>query len=359
MSDLGVNAGFNLDFGPGVKALIGARFSEHVWDGGFPYTAGRMVPTGGTLDLARYVPGGAQVTRHHTTKHSQLLLCTADDCIVLLDHQHGSYLDISVAVKDDVVAADKIVTNIAELVPPTIVDSDSVQLWLWLMTQTGSESKSKTIKASTWADVSRHYPTKVTDRLAHIMKADRPEGSGKIILWHGAPGTGKTSAIRTLMREWKPWCKFHYISDPEDLFRHPAYLLTVATSEKNDFRLVIAEDADNLLRPSARNDPGSGLGRLLNFSDGILGQGCNTIFLLTTNIELDKLHPAVTRPGRCFAQVEFTKFSPREVSDWCLSENVPVLSGEKTLAELTEHARKNKQIATGLSDSPDGHGMYL
>lgn len=47
------------------------------------------------------------------------------------------------------------------------------------------------------------------------------------------------------------------------------------------------------------------MGRLLNLADGLLGQGLRCLFLITTNEQLGRIHPAVVRPGRCLAQVEF------------------------------------------------------
>ncbi len=99
-------------------------------------------------------------------------------------------------------------------------------------------------------------------------------------------------------------------------------------------------------RSSARKEAGAALGRLLN-TDGILGQGCNTLILLTTNERMDRLHPAVVRPGRCLAQIRFTRFSAagRAVAARGLRPTVE----PKTLAELIEYRDAAKQISTGIA----------
>ena len=65
------------------------------------------------------------------------------------------------------------------------------------------------------------------------------------------------------------------------------------------------EDADELLRADAKRATGQSLSRLLNVADGFIGQGVNAIVHITANEPLGRLHPAVVRPGRCLAEVEF------------------------------------------------------
>jgi len=54
-----------------------------------------------------------------------------------------------------------------------------------------------------------------------------------------------------------------------------------------------------MMGADAKSQVGQGLSRLLNVSDGILGQGTKIMILVTTNENLGKLNPAVMRPGRC------------------------------------------------------------
>jgi len=57
--------------------------------------------------------------------------------------------------------------------------------------------------------------------------------------------------------------------------------------------------------------------------------------LITTNEELGKLHPAVTRPGRCLAQVEFRPLDHDEVIQWLKAHKVEYdATGGLTIAEL-------------------------
>ena len=75
------------------------------------------------------------------------------------------------------------------------------------------------IAVPTWQDVRENYPLTVRERLGSLMTdAFRPAKGGQLLLWHGAPGTGKTFALRALAWEWRSWCDVHYITDPEVLF---------------------------------------------------------------------------------------------------------------------------------------------
>ena len=65
------------------------------------------------------------------------------------------------------------------------------------------------------------------------------------------------------------------------------------------WKLVVLEDSGELLSIDAHERTGQALSRLLNVTDGVLGQGTKAIVLVTTNEPLRKLHPAIRRAGRC------------------------------------------------------------
>jgi hypothetical protein len=60
--------------------------------------------------------------------------------------------------------------------------------------------------------------------------------------------------------------------------------------------------------------------------------------LVTTNESLRTLHPAVSRPGRCAAAVEFEPFQPNEASAWLAARGVEAEPETLTLAELYARA---------------------
>ena len=89
-----------------------------------------------------------------------------------------------------------------------------------------------------------------------------------------------------------------------------------------------------MLAADAKERTGQGLSRLLNTVDGLIGQGLRVLVLVTTNETLRSLHPAVSRPGRCASQIEFTAFSAEEAAEWLARHGAEASRHAATLASL-------------------------
>lgn len=194
-----------------------------------------------------------------------------------------------------------------------------------------------------WSDLSGNYDTNVVEEMQRLF-AIKGCPSERLILWHGPAGTGKTYALRALMREWQSWCDAAFITDAERFIGgSPTYLFRVAnfgggrTSIEADKRskLIILEDAGELMTMEARATTGQGLSRLLNLTDGLMGQGLNVVVLITTNEPLSSMHPAVVRRGRCLTEIEFGALSPNTANRWLRAHGSQMeVQGPATLAEL-------------------------
>jgi len=178
--------------------------------------------------------------------------------------------------------------------------------------------------------------------------------------------SGKKTAIRALAHEWSTWADVHFVLDPEAFFGAPDYLMQVVADEDmwdprwatmlGRWKVLVVEDADELIRSDARIQSGASLGRLLNLSDGILGHGLRALLLITTNEAMQGLHPAVIRPGRCLADVQFRRFTHREAQAW-LEGAGDAPTGEATLAELYRARGDLKPL--GNIHRPSTSGTYL
>jgi hypothetical protein len=242
----------------------------------------------------------------------------------------------------------------------------------WTYTPHGPMPSMRTIAVPEWSEIDANYSAETRTALDAIMYGFRPAHGGQLILWHGTAGTGKTFALRALAWEWREWCQLHYVVDPDTFFgEHADYLMNVlmqpgvpmmaftggiagagwtsyATADmvgaddaddedapEQAWRLLVLEDTGELLTPDAKSLIGQGLSRFLNVVDGLLGQGLRILVLVTTNEEIQTLHPAVARPGRAAANVEFGTLSEAEAAAWLESHGVDTkISHESSLATL-------------------------
>lgn len=230
------------------------------------------------------------------------------------------------------------------------LDDETVSVNFWnAATEYGRcrpHRESQTMIVPAWETIARNYPDRVRPELTDLMSLrDSSNLRSRLMLWRGLPGTGKTWAVRALMREWLDWCTFHYVVDPAVFFTNSAYMLSQLSKigevgqdqdSGRNWRLIILEDAGEFIAMDSRHQHGQGLAKLLNLCDGLLGQGQKLLFLITTNEEVRNLHPAIVRHGRCLTNLEFPEFSEEEALEWLESHGSPhrpALKG-RTLSDL-------------------------
>lgn len=243
-----------------------------------------------------------------------------------------------------------------EAVPPSESRDDAVQVTFWTWAGTYASARSRMIEVPSWDEIRGNYSHTVAEGIDFLTSsAFSPGADGRVLLWHGPPGTGKTWALRALASEWRDWCDVHYISDPETLFGAQAsYLMEVFAPNKQveveaeRWRLIVLEDSGELMTADAKSRTGQGLSRLLNMADGLLGQGLRTLVLITTNEDLRRLEAAVSRPGRCAQSLEFGEMGPEEVARWREENGLPCedVAG-RSLAELYAEARGTAVVTRG------------
>lgn len=76
-------------------------------------------------------------------------------------------------------------------------------------------------------------------------------------------------------------------------------------------KVVVLEGAESMLM-QRDTDNQEKVSSLLNAADGLLGEFLQLSIILTLNCQLDKLDPALTRPGRLLAYHEFRRLAREE-----------------------------------------------
>src|SRR4051812_21738445 len=293
-------------------------------------------------ELLERLPEDVTVLHHTTSDLAESAVLDFATGIVLVSRRSGN-LDVSVA-GHDADAARACLARVKELFPvvePPVEQVIPITFWHY---SDGPHSSRRDIEVPDWSEVAGNYTQEPSRReLERLMRDFSPSSGGRVLLWHGEPGTGKTYAIRALAWEWREWAEFHCVVDPEVAFGQSAeYFLRLALhnehrkSDTNKWRVLVLEDTGEMLTADAKDRVGQSLSRLLNLGDGLMGQGLNLLLLLTSNEPLARIHPAVARPGRCAAQVEFGPLTREEAEKWLADHGAPerAPAAGATLAEL-------------------------
>ena len=336
----------------GIPGALAALTLAQFVDGALPHLCKRALAT--VPPFEQVLPADAEVVRSFDLAGNRSWIIDGQGWRARLEtHRTSAGGDVEVFATSAELAEAIAETFVSRCPAPHV--EDSVDVTMWHRSDRGPASRRRPVTTSPWGAVARNYPARVRAALDELVTVSPSGDGGRVILLHGAAGTGKTSAIRSLLWEWRRFASPHVVLDGDTFVHDPGYVAEVTTQDVGDrWVVVIIEDAGDLVDDD--HPFGGGLAQLLNLTDGIVGTGTRALFVLTTNEPIAKLHPAITRPGRCLANIEFTCFSRQEAAAWLGVEHGVPLDG-LTLAELYQRRGETLQI-TSLEETAS-HGVYL
>lgn len=262
--------------------------------------------------------------RYGETPRSLFASC-ADAAIALeVDRYQEWTIEVAASTR---AAASKWVDALAALLPPfpppeppEPLPYNIVPVKFWMQDPHTGEaySRRRNITVHPWDEVAANYSSTVRSELDALVAMDGPGSAGKLALFHGEPGTGKTRMLLSLISEWREWATASVVTDTDRFFGDPTYCNSIIFNSEglNNWLVLILEDADEFLNVTGKESKGQSISRLLNLADGIVGQGLNLLTIMTTNVSVEELNPAVVRAGRCMANVHVGAFPADEATAW-------------------------------------------
>ncbi len=191
-------------------------------------------------------------------------------------------------------------------------------------------------------DVAQNYTPDVVEQVEALLKYAKEVNHGIVVL-SGEVGTGKSYLIRSILTELSQ--RRAVVCTPPTQFLVQAGLLAqvVANFKKS---LVVLEDVGEVIAMDSASKYVDARANLLNFTEGFLSLLTDAIVIISFNYDLEKIDPAILRPGRCLANITIGKLPYTQAQELVPFE---IPKKQYSLAEVYELRRVGKVIVPSKS----------
>ena len=191
-------------------------------------------------------------------------------------------------------------------------------------------------------DFDAHYNSDFKDIHEAVIKNLRKKNTKGLYLFHGQPGTGKSTYIKYLIQCQKKEVIFlsPKLASNLDDFQLTNFLLN------NSNRILVIEDAEEIIL-SRDNHQNTKLSFLLNLTDGLLSESLGIQVIATFNTDLTNIDKALLRKGRLTTIYEFKPLELQKTNNLIrkIGHNFEV-KNEMTLAEIYNVEKENHYTPT-------------
>ena len=166
-------------------------------------------------DDAPLLPPGAAPVRTATSGHLRAHLARGEGWTLRARHWDDGTGDVMVTAIDDALA-DSVLAAATGGAQLPASDDGTVDVRFWYQDR-GPTWSERAVAVEPWSDIRRNYERGAAEALDSLMGTGPGRLDGRVLLLHGPPGTGKTTALRALAQAWRSWCRLEVVVDPERL----------------------------------------------------------------------------------------------------------------------------------------------
>ncbi len=159
-------------------------------------------------------------------------------------------------------------------------------------------------------DIENNYNNDFSEFNRKVNESINMKKSG-VIMFHGEPGTGKTSYIKSLISNNQEIDFIFIQNDIVSTLLKPNFI-SFLVRQKNS--VLIIEDAEKVIASREDMTKNSVVSNILQLTDGLFSDFLNIKIICTFNTSLSNIDTALLRKGRLMAMYEFKKLDKEKTN---------------------------------------------